>query len=133
MKTLIVEDDFLNRFLLNKLLSEYGKVDTVVNGIEAINAFELAHKENSKYDLILLDIMMPEMDGIQALKIIRQKEKEMQIPPKDEVKIIMITALDTPHDVIESYYQGGCNAYLVKPILRKKLLDILKEFRLIPE
>lgn len=133
MKVLIVEDDFLNRFLLNKLLTPYGHIDTVVNGLEAINAFELAMLDNSKYDLILLDIMMPEMDGVQALKIIRQKEKERHIPPKDEVKIVMVTALDTPHDIVESFYRGGCTGYLVKPILRKKLLDMLKDFGLISD
>lgn len=131
MRSLIVEDDFTSRFILQKMLSPYGPCDIAVNGQEAVDAFMLALKENSPYDLICLDIMMPKMDGQDALRIIRQKEKEIGIEPKNEVKIIMITALDTPKDVMEAFYKGGCTTYLVKPIEKKKIINLLKEYELI--
>lgn len=131
MKFLIVEDDFASRFILQKMLSPYGECDVAVNGIEAIDAYNLAVKEEQPYDLICLDIMMPKMDGQEALKLIRQREVELGIEPKDEVKIIMVTALDTPKDVVEAFYQGGCTSYLVKPIEKKKILNILRDFELI--
>lgn len=131
MKFLIVEDDFASRFILQKMLSPYGECDVAVNGIEAIDAYNLAIKEEQPYDLICLDIMMPKMDGQEALKLIRKRETELGIEPKDEVKIIMVTALDTPKDVVEAFYQGGCTSYLVKPIEKKKILSILKDFELI--
>mgnify|MGYP001440927456 CR=1 FL=1 len=131
MKTLVVEDDFTSRLVLQKMLSPYGQCDVAVNGLEAVQAFDIAMNEQKPYDLICLDIMMPEMDGKEALKIIREKEKELNISPKDETKIIMVTALDTAHEVIEAYYKGGCTSYLVKPIERKKILKAITELGLV--
>ncbi len=127
MKTLIVEDDFISRTILKKILAPYGICDTVVNGREAVEAFSLARAEGTPYELICLDIMMPEMDGREALKLIRLKEKNAGVQPKDEVKIIMITALDTPKEVIDAYYKGGCTAYIVKPIQKAKIIENIKD------
>lgn len=131
MRILIVEDDFASRVVMQKFLSPYGQCDVVVNGREAVQAFTLALEEGVPYDLICLDIMMPEMNGQEALKVIRRLESENGINKKTQVKIVMMTALDTPKDVIEAYYKGDCTSYLVKPILRKKLLDLLQDYKLI--
>ncbi|MGE5458472.1 MAG: response regulator [Methanococcaceae archaeon] len=131
MRTLIVEDDFISRLVLQKMLSPISGCDIAINGKEAVGAFSLALAEGNPYDLICLDIMMPEMDGRAALKIIRQQEKDMEIAPQREVKIIMTTALDTPKEVIDAFYSGGCTSYLVKPIIKKKLFDMIKEYGLI--
>lgn len=131
MKILIVEDDFISRLVLQKILTPYGSCDIAVNGIEAITAFSHSLEQGDPYDLICLDIMMPEMDGRDALKIIREKEKLMNIPPNKEVKIIMTTALGAPKDVFDAFYQGGCTSYLVKPIEKKQLIELLKDYKLI--
>lgn len=131
MKILIVEDDFASRIVLQKFLQPYGQCDITINGLEAVQAFTIAMDDGNPYDLICLDIMMPEMNGQEALKEIRKIETERNILAKDQVRIIMMTALDTPKDVIEAYYKGGCSSYLVKPIMRKKLLSILQEYNLI--
>lgn len=131
MKTLIVEDDFTSRFFLQKMMVKYGYCDVAVNGKEALDAFILAYEEDSPYDLILLDIMMPEMNGKEALKRIRSYERSINVSYKKEVKIIMLTALDSPQDVIESFYQGGCSAYIVKPVEKVKLVEVLKEYKLL--
>ncbi|MBU2493461.1 MAG: response regulator [Bacteroidetes bacterium] len=131
MRILVVEDDFVSRLVMQKMLSVYGNCDVAVNGKEAVEAFSLAYIENNQYDLICLDIMMPEMDGKEALSIIRQKEKEWNIPPKNEVKIIMVTALDTPKDVVGTFYNGGCSSYLVKPITKEKIIKSIKDLSLI--
>ncbi len=131
MKSLVVEDDFVSRIVLQKMLSAYGPCDVAVNGREAIEAYSLALNDGNPYELICLDIMMPEMDGKEALKKIRQLEKELGIHPVNEVKIFMITALDTPKDVVDAYYQGGCTAYLVKPIEKIHVAKALREATLI--
>lgn len=131
MKTLIVEDDFISRTILKKILSPFGSCDTVVNGKEAVEAFSLANAEGNQYDLICLDIMMPEMDGREALKIIRQKEKDFGVLPKEEAKIVMITALDTPKEVIDAYYKGGCSSYIVKPIQKAKIIENILDLGLV--
>jgi len=131
MKTLVAEDDFISRLVLQKMLLPFGHCDIAVNGKEAVEAFKMAMAEGNPYDLICLDIMMPEMDGKEALKLIRQKEKELNVEPRDEAKIIMITALDTPRDVVEAYYKGGCTSYIVKPINKIKISNSLKDLNLI--
>lgn len=122
MRMLIVEDDFISRRILKDLLTDFGTCDVVVDGGEAIKEFGMALDEQKPYDIIFLDIMMPKVDGLQALRKIRSLELERGIHPSDEVKIIMTTALDDPKTVIDAYYQGGADSYLVKPITKAKIV-----------
>ncbi|WP_027186037.1 response regulator [Desulfovibrio inopinatus] len=131
MRALIVEDDFTCRKLLQGILEGVGESDIAVNGVEAVDAFSFAHKEGKPYDVIFLDIMMPEMDGHEALRCIRQNEKELGVRGTDEVKIIMVTALDDPKNVMNAYYQGGATSYMAKPIDRELLLHLLRQLELI--
>lgn len=131
MRFLVVEDDFTSRKILQKILSPYGDVDIAVNGIEAVEAFSHSIENQKPYDLICMDIMMPEMDGQQALKNIRALEKESQVKPSEEVKVIMTTALDDPKNVVEAYYKGGATSYVPKPIDKHMLLHLLKNLGLI--
>lgn len=126
MKFLIAEDDFTSRMLLQTYLSKFGRCDVVVNGKEAVSAFRIALKENEPYDLVCLDIMMPEMDGQQALRHIREHEKQRGVRQQDEVKIVMTTALDSPRDVFKAYYKNGCTSYIVKPISSERLFSELR-------
>lgn len=118
MRALIVEDEFLSRKVLLSFLTTIFDVDVVVNGKEALAAFELAHEEKRPYDLILMDIMMPEIDGMEALERIRDMERELGVAGS---KVIMTTALDDPKTVIRSFHDGGASAYIVKPVDREKL------------
>ena len=131
MKTLIAEDDFTSRLLLQEILSPYGECHAAVDGKEAVAAFETALADQKPYDLVCLDIMMPEIDGQKALKQVRDREKQAGIPMHHEVKVIMISTLDDPKSVVEAYYKGGATAYLVKPVKKTRLLDQVKEFGLI--
>ena len=130
MNILVVDDDFMNRRLLQKQLSFIGECDIAVDGAEAIQAFRLAWDNNEPYDLICMDITMPNINGKEALKRIRQIEKERGIQEQDRVKVIMTTAHDDANSVVGSY-QEGATAYLVKPIGRKKLLNELDRLDLI--
>jgi two-component system chemotaxis response regulator CheY len=130
MKTLIVEDDLTSRILLNNILAPYGECHEAVNGREAVTAFLAAQEEGRQYDLITLDIMMPEMDGQETLKQIRNLEEAKGIHVGKGVKIIMTTALDDPQNVIKAHYEV-CNGYLIKPIDKAKLLAHLQNFGLI--
>lgn len=131
MKTLIVEDEFSSRKILEKFLGEYGFYDLAMDGQEAIESFKMAWQEKKPYDLILLDIMMPNLDGQEALKQIRTFEKEKGVIGFGEVKVIMVTALDDPRNVIEAFYEGGANSYLVKPIEKDNLKQELRNLGLI--
>ncbi len=131
MRVLVVEDDFTSRKVLQKILSPFGEVDIAVNGLEAVEAFESSLNDQKPYDLICMDIMMPEMDGQEALKRIRTVEKAHGIRPADEVKVIMTTALDDPKNVVEAYYKGGATSYVPKPIDKHMLLHLLKNLGVI--
>lgn len=123
MKVLIVEDDFISRKLLLSMLSHYADCDVAADGEEAVRAFRFALEEDSPYDLVFMDIMMPKMDGQEALAHIRQIEKDLERTGKKEVKVIMTTALDDPRNVFKAFHKGGATSYLIKPIDKRKLLD----------
>ena len=78
IKVLIVDDDFITRRILKSIFTPYGDCDIAINGEEAIQAFRLAREEKKPYDLICLDIMMPEIDGHEALMKIREMEKAIE-------------------------------------------------------
>jgi two-component system, chemotaxis family, chemotaxis protein CheY len=130
MKALIVEDDFTSRLLLQKLLAPYGESHIAVNGKEAVSAFRQSVVDNEPYDLICLDIMMPEMDGIAALREIRAAETRMGLMEGDGVKVIMVSALKDMKNVSAAYNEF-CDSYLVKPVDKAKLIDQLAQLRLI--
>ena len=128
MRALIVEDEFLSREILRKFLEPLAEVDIVVNGEEAIQAFRYAHAENNPYDVVMLDIMMPVVNGLEALKKIRAIEKERDYPA---VKVIMTTALNDPRTVIDAFHDGGASGYIVKPVDKAKLYAEFKKVGLL--
>ena len=130
MKCLIVEDDFAARKLLQVYLSDYADCFVAVNGHEVVEAVRQALDEGQPYDLICLDIMMPEMDGHKALEAIRQLEKEREIRGLDAVKVIMTTAMDDSNNIMGAF-RTGCEAYIVKPIRKEKLLDEINKLGLL--
>ena len=121
MKMLVADDELNNRLLMGRLLELYGTVDLVIDGQEAVDAFLLAHGENEPYDIVFMDIMMPNMDGHQAVQAMRKKEAKLGIVSQHEVKVIMVTALDSPKEAMKSYYHDGCTDYVTKPITKEKI------------
>lgn len=132
MRTLIVEDDFTCRLLLQKFLARYGECHVAANGKEAVEAFRLALQNGARYDLICMDIMMPEKDGQAALREIRLLEEEDNVSSTSGAKIIMITALDDMKNVVASF-KSLCDAYLFKPIDTIALQKHLKSLALVPD
>jgi two-component system chemotaxis response regulator CheY len=130
MKTLIVEDDFTSRLLMQELLKSYGQSHIAVNGKEAVEAVRQALEKNEPYDLICLDIMMPEMDGQEALRLIRRQEEARGINSSNGAKIIMTTALGDVKN-LSTAFRNLCDAYLAKPIQKTKLLEELRNLKLI--
>jgi len=131
MKCLIVEDDKVSSQVLQKMMSRHGTYDVVVNGQEAVDLFRLAHESNSAYDLILMDIMMPEIDGLQSVLAIRKIEVLMNIPMTKKVKVVMTTSLDDPRTIMKALYESDANSYLIKPIRLQKLEDELRALKLV--
>ena len=130
MRILIAEDDLASRKFLSKFLSTYGECDITINGMEALEAFLMAWDEEEPYDLVCLDIMMPELDGIKALRTMRDIEDQKGVEESKRVKIIMTTALNDT-DSVFSALENGCEVYAAKPIDTKKLVEVMKRLNLI--
>lgn len=111
-------------------LSQYGECDVTVDGMEAVDAFLMALEDEEPYDLVCLDIMMPVMDGYQALMGIRNLEKQKDIPKENEVKVIMTTALNEEQNV-KMAFDLGCTIYSGKPIDQTRFEQALKKLNLI--
>ena len=130
MKILLAEDDYVTRKAMDSFLSKYGECDVTVDGMEAVDAFMLALEEDDPYDLVCLDIMMPVMDGYQALMGIRNLEKERDIPKEKQVKVIMTTALNDEKNV-KMAFELGCTIYSGKPIDQVRFEQALKKLGLV--
>lgn len=130
MKILLAEDDFVTRKFMTSFLTKYGECDVTVDGMEAVDAFMMALEEDEPYDLVCLDIMMPVMDGYQALVGIRNLEKERNIPEEKSAKVIMTTALNEEKNV-KMAFELGCTIYSGKPIDQERFEQALKKLGLV--
>ncbi|MGD9010591.1 MAG: response regulator [Desulfobacteraceae bacterium] len=133
MRALIVEDDSISGKILLKILSTYGQCDLADNGRQAIDAFKQSLDQAEPYDLICMDISMPELDGQNALCQIRDIEKQAGIDADFEVKVIMITASSETSQVSDALFNGGASAYFVKPLEVEAFLKELKRLNLISD
>lgn len=122
-KILIVDDDFRNIFALSAVLKSKGYVsqsaDSALSGIQMLRA-------SKDFGVVLLDMMMPEMDGYEAISIIRKTKEIASIP------IIAVTAQAMPGDK-EKCLAAGADAYLSKPVDLDQLLHILKNYQISSE
>jgi two-component system chemotaxis response regulator CheY len=129
-KCLIVDDDELGRELMAHYLQTVPVVDTAVDGQDAVGKFQAALAAGDPYELILLDIVMPDMDGIAAGKEIRKREKDLALAVDKQVKIVMLTALSTPQNVMQSMLSVQSSAYLVKPVDPEKVRKTISQLGL---
>ncbi len=117
---LIVDDDFSTRKLMNRMLQRKATVDHAANGREALFAYELSVTHQEPYDVILLDVTMPDLNGDVVLEEIRRREK----PQGSRVPIIMVTGRQ---DCMTTCFEKGCDAYLVKPVSPSNLLQNIRQ------
>lgn len=114
------------------MLSELGECDVAAKGDEALDAYVEAQQRGKPYDLICLDIMLPNLSGQEILREIRRHEEAHGIGGLDRVKIIMTTGLSDPQTVLESFREG-CEGYIIKPVDKGQLLKQIQKLALIPE
>ncbi len=121
MKILLVEDNLMNQkvvmFNLKKLNLE---IAPAVTGSEAIELYK-----NNQFSLVLMDIMLPEMDGYQITQAIREMEKQNNV--ENPVPIIALTANTYDNDK-EKCFNAGMNDYLSKPFTSKQLIDMIAKY-----
>jgi two-component system chemotaxis response regulator CheY len=125
MKALVVDDHLVTRMVLEGILREYSEVHCLVNGNEAVQACKEALDSGDPYDLICMDVDMPVMGGIEALKLIRgEEELRGRLRPR-AAKVVVITAADDVATINEAF-RGLSDAYVIKPIDANDFLDIVQ-------
>lgn len=130
MRALIVEDEYISRTLLSEFLAPYATCDIAIDGREALEILKKAYENNERYDLVCLDIMMPELDGHEVLSNLRQMEHDRNLADDQLATVFMTTALDDAKNIMNAFTMGRCQAYLIKPILRDRLEAHIREFLL---
>lgn len=126
MKILVVDDELVSRKKMQMIMEGIGECLAVENGADALNACMQAWESLTPFDLITLDIVMPDMDGTEVLFRIRKIEEERNIPKEKKIKIFMVTS-QSEKDTIITCIQGGCDDFITKPFNRetvtKKLIN----------
>lgn len=130
MKVLVAEDNHVTRKMLETILASYGEVVVAQDGEEAFEHYCDAHSANKPFDLILLDIMMPNVSGHEALSAIRDYEEQLGIIGEQGVKVIVLSGCCEADDLFQAKV-SGCTAYLTKPFDRRKLVHELMRLGLI--
>lgn len=122
LSILVVEDNMINQRLIMASLARIGhKVDSAADGQIAVDKFKV-----NTYDAILMDIMMPNMDGVTACKVIRGIEKERITQGGKPIKIIAVTA-NAYDDDRETFMEAGMDEIMSKPIDIEELQRMLYE------
>lgn len=118
IRVLVAEDNVVNQMLIYDLLSmlKIDNIDIACNGYEALEYFK-----NNTYDILITDIQMPEMNGIEVTKEIRSKEEYKDFP------IIALTA-NVMNEQLDEYYSAGINDYIAKPLEVEEFIQMLNSY-----
>jgi CheY-like chemotaxis protein len=121
-RALVIDDDPVCRQRLQSILKDFFDCTFAVNGRLGLEEYIASREQGNCYDMITLDINMPELNGHETLEAIRKWEEENGIEGLDAVKVIMTTSEDASKHIFSSFRQG-CEAYVVKSGMGDKLLD----------
>lgn len=124
-RVLIVEDSQPNREILFEILKDMVDCEFAIDGVSAVEMFNRSLVEKSFYDLLLLDIGLPEVCGMSLLDAIREAETKAGVLLGNGIPIIMVTAQD--NRFLEAY-DKGCNDYIVKPVSADLLIEKVKKY-----
>jgi two-component system, chemotaxis family, chemotaxis protein CheY len=127
----VVDDEFVPRMVLQRILQAHGVCDAATTGVEAMAAVRHAIDQKTPYQLICLDIEMPDGSGHDLLKQIRQLEEQVQVPDELRARVLMASGHSEPEQVKASFYNGS-DGFLVKPVDPERLLRKLRELALVP-
>jgi|JRYL01.1.fsa_nt_gb two-component system chemotaxis response regulator CheY len=122
MRILVIEDDFVSRRVLGRFLDAFGAVTSAVDGPDGLSTLWNAAAEGKPFDLVLLDVQMPGIDGLEVLRQIRAEEATSGRPA---TRAVMTTANDSL-DTVKQAYQALCDGFLVKPVRKAALYRTLE-------
>ena len=122
MNVLIIDDDLVSRLKMEKIFQTIASIKSASNGKNGFELFKSSLENKVEFDIIVLDIGLPDIGGVEILKEMRQLETENAL---QESKIIMVTSHADRETVIQCI-QAGCSEHLVKPFDRKAVMEKCK-------
>ena len=126
-KVLIADDSASIRESLSGILAPLADCHIATNGREAVNLIKMTQAIEKGFDIVMMDIIMPEKDGLTAVKEIREYEAMMGWSEDEVLTIILITTLAEPSRILIAQKECGANGYIAKPFTRNAVLQILKD------
>lgn len=125
MKMLVVDDELVSRKKMIKIISDFGQCEGVKNGKAAVSAVMKSLEDWKPYNLITLDVSMPDINGTQVLDAIRKLEEERGLDEDEKTKILMVTS----HSDVETVKAcaGKCDGYIVKPFNKDVMVAKMKK------
>jgi len=128
---LVAEDSEFQRLHLVKILSEYGECDQAGDGDQAVELARQALAAETFYDLIVMDILMPGTNGHAALKKIMEMQLEAGIDRDKLAKVIMLSSLSDPENILTAQFDEGADIYITKPYEPETVVESLANLSLI--
>lgn len=123
---LIVDDSASIREQLSAILSPVAQCHVAVDGQQAVDMVKERRITGNNFDMVLMDVIMPEKDGLTAVKEIREFEKENGLVGDDTMTIIIATTIKDPSRILIAQYECGADAYIAKPFTEKTVLQTLR-------
>ncbi len=124
MRVLIADDEKVCRIKLKLIMENFGECESVDNGKDAVAMFHNAHQQGTPFSLIMLDLDMPDLDGLQVLSEIITAQTKLGVPKSQKAKVLMVSS-STDKDLVLRCIQSGCDDFIAKPfginIVSKKL------------
>ena len=130
-RALIVDDSRYQRYLIIQALGDRFTPEEAANGREALELFEASLKAGPTYDLIVMDILMPELSGHDALAGIRRAEAQAGIDEDHRTPAVMLSSLDDPGNMLRAQFESGAQAFVTKPFTPQTLLEALANLGLV--
>ena len=125
MRILIADDHEDSAHMFKLVLEQFGEVVLASDGKQVINEVKAAWDQEQPFNLILMDVMMPNMDGIQALRYLREEEQRRNHSGPERLKVVMLTAY-ADEENMQRAFQLGCEGYLFKTQGKSKIMDRLR-------
>ena len=132
LNALIVDDSKYQRYIIELCLAQYAQCSQAEDGEQALALFGAALRQGQPFDVVVLDILMPVLDGHAALRGMGLLQQQLGVPPEKRAKIIMLSSLDDPKNMMQAQFEEGAHAYLTKPFEDEVLVETLRNLDLIP-
>jgi two-component system chemotaxis response regulator CheY len=123
LRILVVDDSASARSLVSSYLAPFGELDQASNGREALELYDGAFSEHRPYDLVVMDLMMPEMDGFTAMQAIRRRENERGLSEDARTKIVTLSSRSEPEPMLTAQLECGADMFITKPFEKEVLME----------